>query len=357
MRNSSKIWSWRTFGAVLCFYTVFSLFFVPRIFFVENWRDELAMIFYFALANYIWAGLTLLVFRLGEIFPVVFPFRLKNLGLHFLFSLVIVSGFTCFYVAVVNFQREGVIALMTGKFSPFFIINTATQGFMYYTGSLAAHQAVFYSNKLRERESQLQQSELQILKMQLHPHFFFNTLNAVSALTFRSPKKANRLIAQLGDLFRIALRKDKLQEIPLKDELEFLRSFFRIHQTLLGKRLRVEWQIEPETLDALVPNLILQPLAENAVQHGIAPLEEGGRITIGAARRNGKLLLEVIDDGQGLVATNESNRNGGIGLSNTRARLANLYDGAHEFSIEEPMEGGVAVKIEIPFREQITKEK
>lgn len=343
--------------AVLCFYTFFSLFILPRIFFVENMRSELTMIFSFALGNYIWVGLTLLVFRLGEIFPVVFPFSIKNVALHFLFSLAIVSGFTVFYVAVINFQREGVIALTTGAFSPFFIINTATQGFLYYTGSLAAHQAVFYSNKFRERESQLQQAELQILKMQLHPHFFFNTLNAVSALTFRSPKEANRLITQLGDLFRIALKKDKLQEIPLKEELEFLQSFFRIHKTLMGKRLQVEWRIEPETLDALVPNLILQPLAENAIQHGIAPLEEGGRITIRAARRNGKLLLEVIDDGQGLLSTNERNNGNGIGLSNTRARLANLYDKAHEFSIEEPHEGGVTVKMEIPFREQITEEK
>jgi sensor histidine kinase YesM len=187
--------------------------------------------------------------------------------------------------------------------------------------------------------------------MQLHPHFFFNTLNAISALMYRSPKEADRMITQLGDLFRVSLRKDKAQEIPLKEELEFLKAFLQIHQTLMGKRLQVEWEVETETLDALVPNLLLQPLAENAIQHGIAPLETGGRIEIRAARQNGSLILQVRDDGHGLDSQNESKKSGGIGLSNTRARLKNLYNGAHKFSIDEPSGGGVAVKIEIPFRE------
>lgn len=356
MKNKSKIWTLGTLSAVLCFYTIFSLFFVPRIFFAEDARSELKMIFFFALANYIWAGLTLLVFRLGEKFPVVFPFNLKNLALHFTFSLTIVSGFTLFYVAVVNFFNYGIFSLAADKWAAFFIINTATQGFMYYTGSLAAHQAVFYSRRFRERESQLQQAELQILKMQLQPHFFFNTLNAISALTFRSPKEANRLITQLGDMFRNALRKDKAQQIPLKEELEFLQSFLQIHKTLMGKRLQIEWQIEPLTLDALVPNLILQPLAENAIQHGIAPQEAGGQITISAARQNENLLLQVRDNGQGIALAN-GNNNVGIGLSNTRARLASLYNDAHKFSVEESIGGGVGVKIEIPFRERIMEQE
>jgi LytS/YehU family sensor histidine kinase len=314
------------------------------------------MTFFFAFANYIWAGLTLAVFHLGEKFPIVYPFNLKNVALHFTFSLAIVSAFTIFYVAFVNFYNYGVVSLTINRFPAFFIINTATQGFMYYTGSLAAHQAVFYSRKFREQKSQLQEAELQILKMQLHPHFFFNTLNAISALTFRSPKEANRLITQLGDLFRNALRKDKAQEVPLKEELEFLQSFFQIHQTLMGNRLQIEWRIEPETLVGVVPNLILQPLAENAIQHGIAPQEAGGRITISAYRQKGNLLLQISDDGQGFVSQ-DGKKAVGIGLSNTRARLENLYNEAHKFLVEERASGGVTVKIEIPFQEQITEEK
>jgi two-component system, LytTR family, sensor kinase len=147
----------------------------------------------------------------------------------------------------------------------------------------------------------LQQAELQVLKMQLHPHFFFNTLNALSALIYRSPKDADQMITQLGDLFRFALRKDKAQEISLAEELDFLKAFLQIHRTLMGKRLQVDWKIEPETLSALVPNLILQPLVENSIQHGLAPLEQGGRIEIRAKRQNHRLILEVEDSGRGLA--------------------------------------------------------
>lgn len=350
MKNKSRIWGWQTLAAVLCFYTFFTLLWVPRFFFAKNMSAEWTMLFFFALGNFIWTGLTLVVFHLGENYPFAYPFNSKNLALHFLFCLAITALFTVFYVATVNFFNYGVVSLTAAQQSAFFIINTATQSFMYYTGSLAAHQTVFYSRKVRERESQLQQAELEILKMQLHPHFFFNTLNAISALTFRSPKDANRLIAQLGDLFRNALRKDKSQEVPLKEELEFLQSFFQIHQTLMGKRLQVEWRIEPETLDVLVPNLILQPLAENAIQHGISPLEAGGQVTICAAKQNGNLILQVSDDGQGFVFQNDHSP--GIGISNTKARLENLYGKYQRFSIDEMAEGGVKVKIEIPFREQ-----
>lgn len=351
MKFRSKIWNWRTLGAVFCFYTILSLFFLPRIFFGQNMVSELAMILFFSLGNYIWVILTLVVFQLGENFPVIYPLNPKNLALHFLFSLAVAAFFTPFYVALVNLYNYGILSLTASELPAFFIINTVTNSFMYYTGSLAAHQAVFYSNKFRERESQLQQAELQILKMQLHPHFFFNTLNAISALMYRSPRQADRMIVQLGDLFRIALRKDKAQEILLKEELDFLQAFLQIHQTLMGKRLQTQWEIEPETLDAQVPNLILQPLAENAIQHGIAPMEAGGRITIFAAKQNGNLLLRVSDDGVGFDPA-VKRLGDSIGLSNTRARLESLYGAKQKFSINESPGGGISVKIEIPFREQ-----
>jgi two-component system LytT family sensor kinase len=357
MKNRGKIWNWRTIGAVLCFYTILSLFFVPRVFFGASVRAELTMLLLFALGNYIWAILTLAVFYLGEKFPVTYPLNVKNLALHFLFSLGLAAVFTPAYVALVNFYNYGVVSLIVNALPASFIINTVTNSFMYYTGSLAAHQAIFYSQKFRERESQLQEAELQLLKMQLHPHFFFNTLNAISALMYRAPKEADRLIVQLGDMFRIALRKNKTQKVPLKEELEFLRAFLHIHQTLMGKRLQTKWEIEPETLDALVPNLILQPLAENAIQHGIAALEEGGNLTISAVRENENLFLRISDDGCGLSFPSENHKENGIGLANTRARLENLYPGAHGFSVAEPPGGGTRVEIKIPFREQRTDEK
>lgn len=153
------------------------------------------------------------------------------------------------------------------------LLNFATlSAFIYfslirYSAVIGIQQAYFYFQESQERAFRLREVELKMLKMQLHPHSFFNTVNAIFALMYRSPKRTDRMIIQLGDLFRVALRKNKTQEVPLREELEILEAFLRIHQTLMSKKL----QIESQTLDALVPNLIFQPLAENAIQHGLAP--------------------------------------------------------------------------------------
>lgn len=355
-KQAAGWWRKETIGLVFGFYTLLTMFFVPRLFFTQENQQiyaEIWAVFLFGFGNYLWAILTFAVFFLGERFPLIRPRFFKNLVLHFFFSLIVAAVFASIYVIIVH-------SIMSGTFTvrnipvPF-IINTITNSFMYYAGSLAVHHAIFYSRKYREREFRLQQAELEMLKMQLHPHFFFNTLNAISALMYRSPKDADRVITQLGDLFRVALRKDKAQEIPLKEELEFLESFLEIHQTLMGKRLTVEWEISPETLDALVPNLILQPLVENAIKHGIAPLEEGGRIEISARRKNGNLVLQVRDSGIGLTTKKIENGNG-VGLSNTRARLKNLYDSSQRFEITDAESDGVVVTMEIPFREKVTEQ-
>jgi two-component system LytT family sensor kinase len=359
MEYQAKSWQRkRIIGMVFGFYTVLTMFIVPRLFFAQNSKEfdaELKTIFFFGLGNYIWALFTFAVFYLGERYPITRPRIIKNLLSHFFFNFIIGAiFFTPFYVLSYTLLRYGTLQLNPPMI--FLIFNTFTNSFIYYSGSLAVHQAVFYSRKYQERAFRLQQAELQMLKMQLHPHFFFNTLNAISALVYRSPKEANRMIMQLGDLFRVSFRKDKAEEVPLKEELDFLEAFLQIHQTLMGKRLQIKWDIQPETLDALVPNLILQPLAENAIQHGLAPLEEGGRIMICAERENEKLILQVRDDGQGFVSENRRNNNDGVGLTNTRARLENLYSGEHKFSFYEAANGGVTVKIEIPFREQTARE-
>lgn len=351
---AETIWNWRTVGLIVGFYTLLSMFFVPRLLFANEIKHELNMLLLFSVGNYMWAGLSLFVFYLGERFPVAYPANYRNLGFHLLFALAIASVFAPVYGLFVNFYNFGVVSLTLYQPAASFFINIVTNSFMYYTGSLAAHQAVFYSKKFRERESQLQQAELEILKMQIHPHFFFNTLNAISALMYSSPKEADKMIIQLGDMFRIALKQNKAQEIVLGDELKFLKAFLHIHQTLMNERLTVDWQIEPETLNALVPNLIMQPLAENAIKHGIAPLEEGGRITISSARRNGNLILTLSDDGLGFGMDHDK-RSGGIGLVNTRARLQNLYGDSHTFAVDPRPAGGVTAKIEIPFRTTVVK--
>src|SRR6185436_5586311 len=161
-------------------------------------------------------------------------------------------------------------------------------------------------------EARLAQSRLQVLKMQLHPHFLFNTLNAISELIHRDPESADRMLMDLSDLLRLSLENLEVQEIPLYKELEFLGKFLEIEQMRFHDRLTVDMQISPETLDASVPNMILQPLVENAIKHGIAPRSGGGRIDIHAVRSNGHLEINVSDDGLGVHIGNLENLPEGV---------------------------------------------
>lgn len=348
---------WRIGLLIFGAYTFIFAVQIPQVYFnsVNNpqFGDARILVGRLAVAVYLAALTTPLVIWLGYRLPVKQPHFWRNLFFHIFLSIVLGAMMHCGYV----FLLLGFNLIPSANFTAS-LLNFATlfafiySSLMRYAATIGIQQAYFYFRESQERAFHLKQAELEMLRMQLRPHFFFNTLNAISALIYRSPKEADRMIVQLGDLFRIALNKDKTQEVSLKEELEFTQSFLQIHKTLMGKRLQTEWEIDPDALDAAVPNLILQPLAENAIQHGLAPMEAGGRITIRAARQNGNLLLQVSDDGTGFDAAIESLDGGGIGLSNTRARLENLYGERQKFSIEASPAGGVSVRIEIPFRER-----
>jgi two-component system, LytTR family, sensor kinase len=199
-------------------------------------------------------------------------------------------------------------------------------------------------------ETQLAQAQLQALKMQLHPHFLFNTLHAISALIDDDVKGARRMIARLSELLRLTLENVGQQEVSLRQELDALERYLEIEQIRFQDRLTVRLAVAPETLDASVPNLVLQPIVENAIRHGIAPRSSAGLIEIRAERRDGMIELQVIDDGPGLKPGNEEFKEG-IGLANTRARLRRLYGDGHRIEIKDADEGGLAVKLSIPFRQ------
>jgi LytS/YehU family sensor histidine kinase len=184
--------------------------------------------------------------------------------------------------------------------------------------------------------------------MQLHPHFLFNTLNTISVLMQEDVEAANRMLVRLSELLRLTLRNTDAHEVSLKQELEFLRGYLEIEQTRFQDRLRVRWQVAADTLDAQVPNLLLQPLVENAIRHGIAPRSTAGTIEIRAARRNGTIELQVRDDGAGLSGELKQN-NSGIGLANTQARLKQLYGDKHRFHLAPADGGGLMVTVTIPF--------
>lgn len=222
----------------------------------------------------------------------------------------------------------------------------------YYRRYLAGEQ------RAAQLQTQLAQAQLQALKMQLHPHFLFNTLNAISELVHKEPDTAERMVIQLSDMLRVSLDSIGVQEIPLKQELEFLGRYLDIEETRFRDRLRIRMDVDPATLGAYVPNMLLQPLVENAIRHGISTLSRGGSIDI-QARRNGESLhLRICDDGRGFPASSgNGSRGSGVGLSNTRARLTQLY-GADRFKldIESVPDAGVAVSIAIPLREGRTED-
>jgi two-component system LytT family sensor kinase len=199
-------------------------------------------------------------------------------------------------------------------------------------------------------ETQLVQAQLQALKMQLHPHFLFNTLHAISALMDDDVRGARRMIARLSELLRLTLESAGQQEVSLRQELDALERYLEIEQVRFQDRLTVQLAVAPETLDASVPNLVLQPIVENAIRHGIAPRSSAGRIEIRADRRDGMIELQVIDDGPGLSPGDEEFKEG-IGLANTRARLRQLYGDEHRIEIKDADGGGLVVKLSIPFRQ------
>ncbi len=240
----------------------------------------------------------------------------------------------------------------------FFVLVNLHLSILIYMGVVGIWSTYTYYQRYRERELQtsklearLAQSRLQVLKMQLHPHFLFNTLNAISELIYKDPESADRMITDLSDLLRLSFENLEVQEIPLKQELEFLEKYLKIEQMRFHDRLSVHMQISPETLDASVPNMILQPLVENAIKHGIAPRSSGGRIDISSVRNNGHLEINVSDDGLGVPFGDLNNLPEGVGLSNTRRRLRHLYGDRHSFGLKKLEKGGLEVTLEIPFRE------
>ena len=198
-------------------------------------------------------------------------------------------------------------------------------------------------------ETRLIEAQLQSLQRQLHPHFLFNTLNTISGLIRTNPDGADAMIDQLGDLLRMTLHKSGIQEVPLKEELDVLQKYVEIEQTRFGNRLSIEMHIQPEVLDALVPSLVLQPLVENAIRHGIAPNARPGWLAVHAARDGDDLVLQVRDNGDGLPPDRLMALNRGVGLDNTRARLEHLYRERYQFTFSN-LERGFCVTIRIPYQ-------
>jgi two-component system LytT family sensor kinase len=295
---------------------------------------------------YVWAALTPLVVWLAGRFPFGARTWLRSGLVHAPAGLAIAMvkvAFTRILRAIAVGERGDYIE----------ISSLATQYVIYWSIVAAAHGVAYYragrERELRasQLEARLAETRLQLLKMQLHPHFLFNTLNTIAELVHEDPDAADRMIAGLSDLLRATLDAGDIDEVDLGAELGLLARYLEIQQARFGDRLQVHIRAGPAEKGALVPFLVLQPLVENAIRHGLAARVDAGRIEIRANRRGDRLVIDVEDDGAG-VEDAERVRDG-VGLGNTRARLAALYGGAQSIEVTGGPGLGTLVRLTIPW--------
>jgi len=222
------------------------------------------------------------------------------------------------------------------------------------------HAIVFYERfqsrevQAAELRAQLAASQLESLSAQLHPHFLFNTLQGVSTLMHRDPRGADTMLTRLSELLRRTLHQGERQEVRLEEEMELLSYYVGIMQVRFGDRLVFECDIDPSLQNALVPHFILQPLVENALQHGITRRAGAGRVTVTAARKVNSLVLNIKDDGPGSASGTGAPITEGIGLGNTRRRLERLYGADQSLTLAPISGGGMLVELVVPWRESPT---
>jgi signal transduction histidine kinase len=230
---------------------------------------------------------------------------------------------------------------------------------LYYSIIIAIHFAFDYFRKYTEREVrasqlevQLKEAQIRTLHQQLQPHFLFNTLNGISSLMYKNVDEADKMLTYLGDLLRISLERMNVHEVPLRDDIAFIERYLKIEKTRMGKRLSVTMNFAPDTLDAMVPVMLTQPVLENAIKHGIAPNSKKGSITISSRRYNDVLLLQVEDSGNGIAVPSEEHLKKGYGLRTTMERLKLLYGNASTMTFANTGTEGFRVTLSIPFRKQ-----
>jgi LytS/YehU family sensor histidine kinase len=302
---------------------------------------------------------------------VVWVSRRFTIGKQHLVRTIVIHFFTALVIAVLSsasrIPLHGIIypqykeQVPWSAFRSFFLANAYDELWMYLVVAAIAHGLIYF-RKFQDRElhsseleRQLTEAQLQMLKMQLQPHFLFNTLNTAYTLIRRDVDAAERVIIQLSDLLRLTLDNTGAHEVTLHEEISFIGKYLEIEQVRFRERLTVHYQIDPDCLDALVPNMILQPLVENAIRHGIAPHSRPGVIEIVARRRQDVLQLTVSDNGEGLDEGAVLERKDGVGLSNTRARLLQQYGPDSTLVLKPGPFHGLSATALLPYKQSVTK--
>jgi two-component system, LytTR family, sensor kinase len=321
----------------------------------ERWRPQLLA----SLAQWwSWGLLAPAIMAIGRRWPLSGPQLPRRMLIHLPLSV----GLTAIYVYLFAGMRTALglgqwAALLNGD-----VLWSALRGmflwsWLVYWLILGAWQAHHYSRRylaselrMARLERQSADARLNALRMQLDPHFLFNALNTISAQVERDPTMARDMIEHLGDLLRSSLESRDRQKVPLSEELALLEHYLAIQRIRFGERLIVEMHIDPETRFASVPALVVQPLVENAIRHGLSGRASGGTVTVSAAREGDQLHLAISDDGVGLPESWKIEHCAGFGLSITRERIAGLYPGrVAALSVERRPGGGVEARVLLPY--------
>jgi hypothetical protein len=306
----------------------------------------------------LWAIISPLILMLARRFPMERPRILRNLLIHFS------TAYLCSaLIAIMNifflFLSKGLSALEAPLFQRSYLQlalnllpNTIIYGIFLFINLIVFYREQYQNQMLQASHlnAQLSNARLQALQMQLHPHFLFNTLHSITALVLKNENRdAVKMVNRLSEFLRLTLDNVETHVLKLEDEIEFTRRYLEIELIRFHDRLTVNWDIDDEALEAQVPNLILQPLVENAMRHGVDSHTDVGLIEIAAHLQNGNVRLEVRDNGKDFKETAEQQASGGLGLKNTRSRLSELYGGDYSFSLTRRENEWTIAQIVIPF--------
>jgi sensor histidine kinase YesM len=352
--------------AILSAWTLFALFFSTQLYLniIYHGRSQpfSLILIPWLTCGYLWAALTPVALWLARRFPLDKEVIVRRVAMHLVFGVLI----SLLQLVAYNFVFQTLVRRNSDSFFPLGPFQDVVVGqfhfnLLLYSVIVGLYQTFDYYRRFREREqraaqleleaaqleTQLTRAQLDALKMQLHPHFLFNTLNTISVLMEEDVSAANEMLLRLSDLLRAALKNNETHEVTLSEELQFLEKYLQIEQARFQDRLKVRIDPAPETLAAYLPNLLLQPLVENAIRHAVAPRATETLIEIRSRKLDGHLHLSVSDNGEGII--DHATPTNGIGLRNTRARLEKLYGSDQDFRLETAAGGGVNVSITIPF--------
>jgi two-component system, LytTR family, sensor kinase len=309
-----------------------------------------------------WAILTPIVYRICSAFPITAGHRARNAVL-LLAAGLIVSTMHSFGAYILEFSIRDLAGVL-GDQTVWQVVASIDRltipgifnSFITYVIIVALiHGYKFYKNLQDQKvltaklETSLAEMKLQTLKAQLHPHFLFNALNTVSALIRKDPRRADNVVTSLSELLRYSLTQTSAQKVDLEAEINFVKKYLEIQQVRFEDKLTTSFHVDESALKIGIPPLLLQPLVENAVKHGIEPSHLGGQISIKIAKNDGRLEIEVKDTGVGLSSGSSYTRTG-IGLTNTRERLVNTYGDRFSFDITNNSPSGVCVSIVLPLQ-------